>query len=151
MNSLINELLEGNDKLSIKQIGKWIEENSNYFNFLISETSCRKWYKWKNFNETPFPCVCPERELECVFIELYYNLLEVLEIAKLEVEFKKSVYEFYQNIDIDAWKEKHKSLEGKYLRSNPIKVKTNSEPYETIKINLDQNEFKYGLEFKELI
>ena len=47
------------------------------FHNSINSSNCRKWYKWLNNQEKPFPCVCSIRENDCVFIELYYELSKI--------------------------------------------------------------------------
>ncbi len=77
--------------LNIGHIITWLGEHENYYKFLISESSCRKWSKWIEYNEKPFPCVCPVREKDCVFIELYYELSKIIKQEySSNVEFIKS-------------------------------------------------------------
>lgn len=73
----IEELNETGQVLSIEHIISWLGKHENYYRFSISESSCRKWSKWIETNEKPFPCVCQIREKECVFIELFYELNKI--------------------------------------------------------------------------
>lgn len=121
--------------LDIKKIQKWLVEHEYITNYFVSETSCRKWDKWKNNNEEPFPCVCSVRNDECIFIELFYNL-KGLEGAYLETEeLKQRIEKFNDSESIKKYNESLLKLE----QFQTIKIVTSNEPYQTIKLKIDLN------------
>lgn len=145
-----------NCELSIHQIELWLKENKNYFQFLISESNCRKWNKWLN-DETTFvyPCVCSVREQDCIFIETYYKLYGLERYLKLESHFELVLSEYEKICQNESalldWMQKHK-LDWDNLTSldSVIKIKLTSEPYKTLDIQIDKGDFKHGFNFKEL-
>lgn len=83
----IQELQDIAPILNMEHIIAWLGEHKNYYRFSISESSCRKWSKWIENNEKPFPCVCSIREEDCVFIELYYELNKITKQEYSSTEF----------------------------------------------------------------
>lgn len=74
----LEELINKSSILNPKQIQEWLFKHEGAYKQAINLSSCRKWTKWINHNEIPYPCVCPRREKACVFIELYYELDKIL-------------------------------------------------------------------------
>ncbi len=71
---LLVELLNDTETLTVAKIENWIFNNKEYFKKGIENSICGKWQKYANNGETPFPCCCHTKEKDCLFIELYYNL-----------------------------------------------------------------------------
>lgn len=109
----IQELKGTNDFVEMNHILSWLVENENYCKYLINESNCRKWIKWLNNEEKPFPCVCPIKERDCVFIELFYELKKITK--------QKSNPEFYTSDLIE------------------LVLITQNEPYEKIKFLIQIN------------
>ncbi len=70
----IEELQNLTNPLEIQHITWWLMKYEEEFYKALPNSNCKKWYKFYYKEERPFPCVCPVREFDCVFIELYYDL-----------------------------------------------------------------------------
>lgn len=147
--------LPTNQTLEVNYIKTWLADNQNYFLFLINESNCRKWSKWLEDKSTHiYPCVCPIREQECIFIEAYYELQKVIELYKRENYFKLIVYE-YNLIKNDAgvikeWIEKHLKVDDELFFKPIIEIKTQSYPYKSLQIKLNTEDFKNIIEFQNI-
>lgn len=145
-----------NCELTIGQIKAWLCEYENYFKFLINESNCRKWSKWLNDKNTfIFPCVCPIREQDCIFIETYYKLNGLESYLKLEPYFKQVLSEFQsiskQEASLLDWMQKHElDWDGLTNLDSVLEIKLSVEPYNTLDIHINKEEFKYCFEFKEV-
>lgn len=122
MNNHSYELFKNNNVATIKEVENWLDEVKNHVNFLISESPCRKWDKWKNNNEKPFPCVCAVRNDECIFIELYYKFKEL-----------EGTYQLTKKLKAD---ETDIILLKKLENHQSIRIVTCVEPYQTIKFKI---------------
>ena len=145
--------LQKNQPLKVKQIKTWLVENENYVNFLISETNCRKWVEWLQEKSTHiYPCVCSNREQNCIFIETNYQLDRVLQLHQKEEYFKTLVQEYKQissdKIALSEWFNKHKKLASELAFDTEISIMLELEPYKTSKIILNEIEFKNIIEFQ---
>ncbi len=59
---------------SIHHINWWLMKYEEEFYNAIPKSECRKWSKWVDDNSIHvFPCVCPTREQDCVFIEAFHK------------------------------------------------------------------------------
>ncbi|SFD38053.1 hypothetical protein [Flavobacterium phragmitis] len=141
--------------LSIAKIQLWLEIHKEEFYNAIDDSECRKWSKWLNANEKPFPCVCSERVQNCIFIEAYYKLSNALDLYRKQECFTDLVAK-YQSIKNS--KEEFKAFAsdldvlGFNLSFNPkIVISPNSEPYEKIVFQLNVIEFRVVIEFQELL
>lgn len=144
-----------NQPKEVKYIKNWLADNQNYFHFLINESNCRKWSKWVEDKSTHiYPCVCPIREQECIFIEAYYELEKVIELHKRENYFKSIVCE-YNLIKNDSrairkWLTKYQKIDEE-LFFKPIKdIKIQSNPSRSLMIKLSKEDFKNIIEFQNI-
>lgn len=147
--------LQKNQPLKVKQIKTWLVENENYVNFLISETNCRKWVEWLQEKSTHiYPCICSNREQNCIFIETYYQLDRVIKLHQKEEYFNILVQEYKQissdEIALSEWFNKNKKLASELAFDTEISIMLELEPYKTSKIILNENEFKNIIEFQNI-
>lgn len=145
--------LQKNQPLKVKQIKTWLVENENYVNFLISETNCRKWVEWLQEKSTHiYPCICSNREQNCIFIETYYQLDRVIKLHQKEEYFNILVQEYKQissdEIALSEWFNKNKKLASELAFDTEISIMLELEPYKTSKIILNEIEFKNIIEFQ---
>ena len=144
-----------NQPKGVKYIKNWLADNQNYFHFLINESCCRKWSKWVEDNSTHiYPCVCPIREQDCIFIETYYELEKVIELHKRENYFKPIVSE-YNLIKNDSralgkWITKYQKVDEELFFKPIIEIKTQSNPYKSLDIKLNTEDFKNIIEFQNI-
>lgn len=141
--------------LNIKDIKYWLIKFENEFHNAINDSDCRKWKKWLDNTEKPFPCVCSTRAQDCIFIEIYYKLNIALDLYKQQEYFIDLVAK-YQAIKINK-------AELKVLTSNlnalglnlsfdsKIVISLNPEPYQKIILQLNEKEFEGVIEFQELL
>ena len=147
--------LPTNQTLEVNSIKTWLADNQNYFHFLINESSCRKWSKWVEDKSTHiYPCVCPIREQECIFIEAYYELEKVIELHKRENYFKQLVSE-YNLIKNDAgalrkWIAKYQKIDEELFFKPIIEIKIQSNPSRSLMIKLRKEDFKSLIEFQKI-
>lgn len=147
--------LQKNQPLKVKQIKTWLVENEHYVNFLISETNCRKWVEWLQEKSTHiYPCICYNREQNCIFIETYYQLDRVIKLHQKEEYFNILVQEYKQissdEIALSEWFNKNKKLASELAFDTEISIMLELEPYKTSKIILNENEFKNIIEFQNI-
>lgn len=71
----------------------WLFKYEGVFKKAINNSECAKWRKWYFNNEKPYPCVCPKREEECLFIDIYKNLRDLAD----NEEFDKILIRDYFN------------------------------------------------------
>lgn len=153
-NDLFQELLY-NQPLKVEQIKTWLVENENYFNFLISQSNCNKWSIWLEDKSTHiYPCICSNREQDCIFIETYYQLDRVIQLHQKKEYFKILVQEYKQissyKIAFSEWFNKNKKLASELAFDTEISIMLELEPYQTSKIKLNENEFKNIIEFQNI-
>ncbi|CCG52112.1 Protein of unknown function [Flavobacterium indicum GPTSA100-9 = DSM 17447] len=147
--------LQKNQPLKVKQIKTWLVENENYVNFLISESNCRKWVEWLQEKSTHiYPCICSNREQNCILIETYYKLDRVIQLHQKEEYFNILVQEYKQiasdNVATSEWFKTHKKLASEIAFDTEISIMLELEPYKTSKIILNENEFKNIIEFQNI-
>lgn len=149
---LINDLELKSKSLDIKCVRSWLVKHEDYFKFLISESKCRKWSKWLNDKNTfIFPCVCPIREQDCIFIETYYKLLcleETLKLYKVALEEYRHINKY--GIALLEWRSKYQSL---FLKDNLeaiISVKETSEPYKVFILKIEDKSFDSFRRFQKI-
>ncbi|WP_340075849.1 hypothetical protein [Leptobacterium sp. I13] len=146
--------IEVNGEIAFTQIQKWLcRYESVFYDSIV--LSCGKWNKWVKFNEKPFPCVCPVRQEDCIFIETYYELLKFSNIAQRENEFKEAVKFYYPIRDnqnaVFEWVKYYEELGNLLLGIEPlIKIVIQVEPYQTLQIKIDQKNYPNLWEFKEI-
>lgn len=141
-------------EMSVRQIQDYLLKNRTEFFTLIEKSSCRKWSKWVKDNSIHvFPCVCPEREVDCIFIETYFELTKVLEVLEKE---ERCIHELkiYQEIkhNTPAVFEWIIANESFFYEINTFKAELDikSVNNESITIKLNPVEFESILELKEV-
>lgn len=155
MNIKLQDELQKHQPLKAEQIKTWLVENENYFNFLISQSSCNKWSIWLEDKSTHmYPCVCSNREQNCIFIETYYQLDRVIQLNQKEEYFKILIQEYQQissdNVATSEWLKTHKKLASEIAFDTEISIMLELEPYKTSKIILNENEFKNIIELQNI-
>src|SRR5690554_3509163 len=105
----------GIQSVSIHHINWWLMKYETEFYDAIPKSDCGKWSKWVKDNTIHvFPCVCPIRVQDCIFIELYFELLRISELETKEVHFGRVLEEYTKiahNEDaISLWLEKYQSI-----------------------------------------
>ncbi|WP_033959942.1 hypothetical protein [Psychroserpens jangbogonensis] len=139
---------------SIHHINWWLMKYEAEFYEAISKSNCGKWSKWVRDNSIHvFPCACPTREQECIFIELYFELLKVSELEPKEIFFEKIMKEYkivqHDEDEINLWLDKHK-VTWKGLRFDEIiRVKLTTEPYTKIEVQLAKCDFRNIILFQK--
>ncbi len=142
------------NKLSIHHINWWLMKYEDEFYNAIPKSECRKWSKWIDDNSIHiFPCVCPTREQDCIFIELYFELLKVSELEEQEIYFGKIMEEYCQvqseEFTLELWMEKYKTTWMNSHIDEVIKVKLTTEPYTCIEVQLNRDEFRNIFTFQK--
>lgn len=131
----------------------------NYlFSDLISDilnTNCRKWSKWFNDGEEPYPCVCPVRDEYCIELEVYYELQKVINLYNQEAYFKQAIEEFelidkQNNTAILLWGKKHQGIGSKLFFNTTITILRSSEKNDKLIIQLNPDEFSTVIQFQEI-
>lgn len=141
--------------LSISEIKSWLTDNSEKVKLDISNSKCKKWENWLEDKSTHiYPCVCSNREQDCIFIETYYQLDRVIQLHQKEEYFKILVQEYKQirsdKIALSEWLNKNKKLTSELAFDTEISIMLELEPYKTSKIILNENEFKNIIEFQNI-
>jgi adenosine deaminase len=121
---------------------KWLIQQKYNFEIIAQTNECRKWSKWVTRNETPFPCVCPVRNEDCIFAETYYKLSQVASLANLEKDCEEAILDFqivkYDDALLKSWIEHFEDLYSKISSfKNNITITISPEPYEKLKININ--------------
>jgi len=141
--------------VSIHHINWWLMKYESDFYDAIPESECGKWSKWVRDNSiNVFPCVCPKREQDCIFIELYFEILRVSELEEKEVYFEKILEEYqkaeYNEYAIAIWLKKYQTIYENSRFDEVIRIKLTTEPYTKIEILLSHEEFKCLRAFKKM-
>ena len=140
---------------NINEIKSWLTDNSEKVKLDISNSKCNKWENWFEDKATHiYPCVCSNREQNCIFIEIYYQLDRVIQLHQREEYFKILVQEYKQissdKIALSEWFNKNKKLAFELAFDTEISIMLELEPYQTSKIKLNENEFKNIIEFQNI-
>lgn len=141
--------------LNISEIKSWLTDNSEKVKLDISNSKCNKWENWLEDKSTHiYPCVCSNREQDCIFIETYYQLDRVIQLHQKEEYFNILVQEYKQissdKIALSEWFNKYKKLASELAFDTEISIMLELEPYKTSKIILNENEFKNIIEFQNI-
>lgn len=149
----INLLL--NKTLTISQVEEWLDSEKNIFKKAIQESNCNKWNKWLEDKSTHiYPCVCPTRVEDCIFIETYYELEKVLYLNKKEDYFKNLILEYKQlqndKKTIKEWVKKLEDIGSNLFFKSILEIKLESEPLKYLKLQINENEFQNLIEFQKL-
>lgn len=149
---LVNSELKSS--LSIHHINWWLMKYEDEFYDAISKSECGKWSKWvKNNSIHVFPCACPTREQDCIFIELYFELLKVSKLEANELFFE-SIMDEYNSIQneefaLRLWLEKYKAAFADLKFVEIIIVKLTTEPYTKIAVELNEDDFRNIILFQK--
>ena len=141
--------------LNISEIKSWLTDNSEKIKLDISNSNCNKWENWLEDKTTHiYPCICSNREQNCIFIETYYQLDRVIQLHQKEEYFKILIQEYQQissdKIALSEWFKKYKKLASELAFDTEISIMLELEPYKTSKIILNENEFKNIIEFQNI-
>lgn len=139
----------------ISKIKLWLKDNEIYLNFLINETKCEKWHKWKDDKDVHiYPCMCHSREKHCVFIETYYKFEKVHQLYNQADYFKELVQWHKQiednNDEILKWLLESKRLFESFPFNPIVEIVTNLAPYKTTKFQLSKDDFQSVITFQEI-
>jgi len=141
--------------ISIHHVNWWLMKYEFEFYDAIPKSECGKWGKWVKDNSiNVLPCACHTREQDCIFIEMYFELLRVSELEESEVLYEKILEEYrtveYNEFAISLWLEKYKSIWQSSRFDEVIRIKTFTKPYTKIEILLNHNDFKNLIKFRKL-
>lgn len=150
----VNELLNLSSVLSMHHIQWWLMKYEKEFYKAINNSECRKWSKWLDTNEKPFPCVCDTRAEDCIFIESYYKLNNVFGLHKKQEYFIKLGFQ-YQSIknnkaELKAFTNYLNSLGLNLTFDSKIIISLKTEPYKKIIFQLNENEFENVIRFQNI-
>jgi len=142
--------------MNIEGLGSWLISHENRLKESIIKTDCYKWTRWQEDNSTHiFPCVCPNRNPECIFIETYYEVQKAYYLIQKEQDYLEALEQYYKikhnKSAVLEWAKYYEYLGKDILAFNPvIKIKIQKEPYKVKQIVLPKKEMKYLLKFKEI-
>lgn len=141
--------------LKVEYIKNWLSENEINLHYKVQETNCRKWTKWMKDKSTHiYPCVCPIREQECIFIETYYKLEKIILLHSRESYFRELIQLHMQagtdNDKILEWFSHYKEEFDGLDFNEIISITVRNKPYKTEKFNLDKMEFNNVIEFQRI-
>lgn len=127
---------------NLNEIEGWLNAYRLTFIDVANSNECRKWSKWVARNETPFPCVCPVRNEDCIFAETYYKLSQVAPLANFEKDCEEAILDFqiikYDYALLKDWIEQFDDLYSKISSyKDTITITISPEPYEKLKININ--------------
>lgn len=139
----------------IKEINSWLVDNLIKVELDISNSKCKKWNKWLEDKSTHiYPCVCNSREQDCIFIETYYELENLINLHKKEDYFKGLISEYKQiendKKEIKKWIKKYEDVGNSLFFKCIIEIKLESEPLKYLKLQFNKNEFQNLIEFQKL-
>src|SRR5690606_3313119 len=99
---------------------------------------------WVSHNERPFPCVCPTRNEDCVFAEVYYELSKVAEISNFEKGCEEGVLDFHSfkkeedDISLLDWMKQYENLYSEVHKfDSTIKITKFHTPIEKLTIKVE--------------
>jgi hypothetical protein len=146
----LKNLSKGN--LRICRMNWWLLKYEDEFKKAISLTTCSKWKKWFYKGEMPSPCLCPNRDYLCVFIDLYRELDRLTQIQRLEKKFEYffNLFEVAKESSelIKTWmSEIRPIITSIYLtldKNQNLKIRFyNSDPI--LELNINKSDYKYTL------
>ena len=151
--TIINEV--SNKTLTINNVLNWLGENFSSFILLNKPIKC---------SQRTLPCMCFERNMDCLFLDIYKKLNEKKELYYLNLQLEKELKAFYL---IQGKKEK----EIEWLRTNfsiginnVLRFSIDNYPnfkmsfingkhfdeFEYIKIDIEGNDFKCIYDFANI-
>ena len=142
--------------MKVISIQSFLESYRNELKLSIQNTECYKWTRWqKNNNIHVFPCVCPVRNKECIFIEIYFEVQKTYRLILKKQEYTYALEEYYKirhnRNAVFEWVKFYEPL-GKEVEffSPEIKVHTRVEPYKATTIYLPLEQFPNLLKFQKI-
>src|SRR5690606_41564593 len=93
---IIKDLIETSNSsiFSIHHINWWLMKYEAEFYEAILKSNCGKWSKGvRDYSIHVYPCVCPTRQQDSIFFELYFELLKTSALEKNEAYVEKLVDE----------------------------------------------------------
>lgn len=150
----IRELVILSPILDIEHVQLWLIKYEQEFKSAISYSSCRKWSKWMNNKEKPYPCVCNTRVQDCIFIEAYYKFNNAFDLYKQQQHFMNLVpqYELIKKNKegLKSFNEDLNALGLHFPFDSKIIISLHTKPYSKITLQLNEKEFMGILEFQKL-
>lgn len=145
---------EINEQISIIKVKNWLKEYQHVFFQSTKKTPCKKWSKWLNDNSIHlYPCVCPVRNEDCIFVETYFELSRVIEIFKMEekCEIELSIYLQikHNKFAIFEWIKANEGLLEKIIYFSTT-IKINSSPERSKVLTLNPLDFENILKLQEV-
>ena len=142
------------DSLKIIQIKQWVDNYAIDVINTIREAECKKWHKWMNDKTIHlYPCVCPVRNEDCIFVETYFELSRVIEIFKMEekCEIELSIYLQikHNKFAIFEWIKANEGLLEKIIYFSTT-IKINSSPERSKVLTLNPLDFENILKLQEV-
>src|SRR5690554_6657753 len=112
---------KNNETINLQEVSVFLDEFRESFKKVVKTNECRKWSKWIARNERPFPCVCPTRNEDCIFAEVYYELYKVSKISDFEEECEEAILDFYSIKEDDDillldWLKQYENLHSKVYK-----------------------------------
>ena len=141
--------------LNINEIKSWLDGNDEKLKLAISNSNCNKWENWLEDKSIHiYPCICRSREQDCIFIETYYKLEGIVELHSKE-EYFNTLVQSYKIIAEDKkgvldWFKKYQSIASELVFETELSIMMQLEPYKSLKIKLNENEFKNIIEFQSI-
>ena len=140
---------------NINEIKSWLTDNLVKVKLDISNSKCSKWENWLEDKTTHiYPCVCSNREQNCLFIETYYKLEGIVELHSKE-EYFNTLVQSYKIIAedkkgvLDLYK-KYQSIASELVFETELSILISLEPSKILKIKLNENEFRNIIEFQSI-
>lgn len=129
-------------KLDFSELDNFLKDNKLILLAIADTNECRKWSKWVNRNERPFPCVCPTRNEDCVFAETYYKLNELSKLSNYLQACEDAILDFQSikgnRLVIMEWLSEHEELNETISNfENNISITISDSPYQKISIKVD--------------
>lgn len=140
------------EMLTIQTIIEFLNQN---IKVKVLKSQCKKWFKYFNSGEQPYPCVCSARNKECIELQLYYELEKAQDIYNKQSYFKEAIEEFNsmeKNNDyaILSWIRKHKTMGSKLFFTPTISILCVPEKNEKLTIKLNPDEFSTVIQFQDI-
>lgn len=151
----IDELLE-HENLSVEEIINWLQNYKYLRDFYINESKCQKWSYFLINGDKPYPCFCEQREKECFFIEIYYELERIVNFHN-NSNYVKELTKICQTVinsadkkTVKSWQYNHEfSMDALNFDIN-LEILYSKKPFKTLVLKLNENDFKYVNDYKLL-
>jgi hypothetical protein len=134
-------LKEIKNTMTFSEVDEFILEHEELITDLSKTNECRKWNKWLTQNAFVYPCVCPSRNEDCIFMEVYHELYKNNELVKYESNCVEALLDYHSiksdPTSVRTWfrtNYKLKNIVSEYKDS--ISVVTSKQPTEQLKIEV---------------